>query len=205
MELFVKSSKVDVWLGSECISKTSGERLKFNTKFNNFCLIFYLYAHCEKIKNFTLIVFPGSYRNATLVAIGLKRNIYLLLKQGGAGGANFTAICRFIILKYFLYILAGAGLIAGIVIIIILALIIIGLLMYWLFWRRRQNRDSDTEFHTKNSKKRPISPKELGMCIHREIFSKIYFGNLIISCHSSLSISPENVRKPEVFWCFQWV
>ena len=97
------------------------------------------------------MVHSGRYRNATLVANGLKRNIYLLLKDE-------------IILKYFL-ILAGAGLIAGIVIIIILALIIIGLLVYWLFWRRRQHRDSDTEFHSKNSKKRPISPKELGMCI----------------------------------------
>ena len=83
-----------------------------------------------------------------------------------------------VILKYIFFILAGAGLIAGIVIIIILALIIIGLLVYWLFWRRRQNRDSDTEFHNKNSKKRPISPKELGMCIYWEIFSKICCRNL---------------------------
>ena len=84
---------------------------------------------------------------------------------------------QIVILKYF-FIFAGAGLIAGIVIIIILALVIIGLLVYWLFWRRRQNRDSDTEFHTKNSKKRPVSPKELGMCIHGKIFSKIHCGNL---------------------------
>ena len=24
-----------------------------------------------------------------------------------------------------------------------------------------------------------------------------------ISCHCSLSIPPENIRKPEIFWCFQ--
>ena len=85
-----------------------------------------------------------------------------------------VAILQRIVLFKYLFILAGAGLIAGIVIIIILALVIIGLLVYWLFWRRRQNGDSDIEFHNKNSKKRPISPKELGMCIHWE---KIHCGN----------------------------
>ena len=96
-----------------------------------------------------------------MVTIGLKKNIYLFLKQGERGG-NVTINCYFEII----FILAGAGLIAGIVIIIILALIIIGLLVYCIFWKRRQNKDGDTEFHTKNSKKRPISPKELGMGIH---------------------------------------
>ena len=85
---------------------------------------------------------------------------------------------RFVILKYFFFILIGAGLIAGIVVIIILALIIIGLLVYCIFWKRRQNKDGDTEFHIKNSKKRPISPKELGMGIHWEIFLKILCRNL---------------------------
>ena len=65
------------------------------------------------------------------------------------------------------------------VVIIILALIIIGLLVYRLFWGRQQKRDSDIELHTKNSKKRPISQKELGMCIQRGIFSKICCKNLI--------------------------
>ena len=75
---------------------------------------------------------------------------------------------RIFILTYIFFILAGAGLIAGIVIIIILALIIIGLLVYCIFWKRRQNKDGHTELHTKNSKKRPISPKELGMGILRD-------------------------------------
>ena len=73
---------------------------------------------------------------------------------------------RFVILKYFFFILIGAGLIAGIVVIVILALTIVGLLVYCIFWKRRQNKDGDTEFHIKNSKKRAISPKELGIGIH---------------------------------------
>ena len=45
------------------------------------------------------MVFSGRYRNATLVTIGLKRNIYLLLKQGGRGD-NFTINCYFEIFLY---------------------------------------------------------------------------------------------------------
>ena len=82
------------------------------------------------------------------------------------------------ILKYILFVHAGTGLITSIVIIIMLALIIIALLVYCLFWKRRQNRDSDTEFPFDNRKKPPISLKELGMCIHWEIFSKIHCRNL---------------------------
>ena len=82
------------------------------------------------------------------------------------------------ILKYIFFILIGAGLIAGLVIIIILALIIIGLLIYHIFCKRRQSNDGDTELHTKNRKKQPISPNELGMVIHWEIFFKILGGNL---------------------------
>ena len=117
-----------------------------------------------------------------------------------------VAILQRIVLFKYLFILAGAGLIAGIVIIIILALIIIGLLVYWLFWRRRQNGDSDIEFHNKNSKKRPISPKELGMCIHWEIFSKIHCGNLNRYMSLSSFYPPWKHQKTRgFFWCFQGV
>ena len=119
------------------------------------------------------MVFSVRYRNATLVTNGLKRNIYLLLKYECMGG-EFTINYYFQIFLYsckcrfnswycdYNYISPDHHWTSSLL----------------AFWRRRQNRDIDIEFHNKNSKKRPISPKELGMCIQWEILSEICCRNL---------------------------
>ena len=119
------------------------------------------------------MVFSGRYRNATLVTNGLKRNIYLLLKYEWTGGEFpinyyfqiFLHSCKCRFNSWYCddnFISPDHHWTSS-----------------WLaFWRRRQNRDSDIEFHNNNSKTRPISPKKLGMCIHWKTLSDICFRDL---------------------------